>query len=91
MIGIAQLEKAYEPLAQFHAATAAQKRCVELTVEMVAKFQAADFTACLTVEEQLAREIGSSKLGSLYRQLSSEYLIDPPPVGFSGEIILASK
>ena len=91
LVGVARAEMAYEPIAHFNEATDVQKRCAELSIAMVACFRRADFDGCLAAEEQMASEIGPSKLGEVYRHLCGQYLLDPPKAGFAGEIVLSTK
>lgn len=91
LIGIARAEMAYEPIAHLTQASGLQKRCAELSIRMVEFFCKADFHGCLAAEEQMALEIGPSKVGQVYRQLCGDYLLVAPQLGFAGEIILPSK
>jgi class 3 adenylate cyclase len=91
LMGIAQPEMTFEPLARVCDATEGQKRAAILTAEMVQRFTCADFKGCLQTEAKLISEIGPGKLGEVYRQLSENYLIDPPGSKFTGEIVLTSK
>ena len=91
LVGVARAEMAYEPIAHFNEATDMQKRCAELSIAMVACFRRADFDGCLAAEDQMALEIGPSKLGEVYRHLCGQYLVDPPKAGFAGEIVLSTK
>ncbi len=91
LVGVARAEMVCEPIAHFDEATEKQKRCAELSVEIVERFGKADFDGCLAVEEQMALEIGPSKFGEVYRQLCGQYLLEPPQAGFAGEIVLSVK
>lgn len=91
LVGLARAVMAYEPLAHFNEATDEQKRCAQLTFKLVECFRKADFDGCLIAEEQLTSEIGSSKLGEVYRQLCGQYRLAAPHVGFAGEIVLSTK
>ena len=91
LIGVGRPEMVYEPIAHFKDATEKQKRCAELSVEMVTCFRKADFHGCLALEEQMTSEIGPSKFGEVYRQLCGQYLLDAPKPGFAGEIVLSTK
>lgn len=91
LVGVARAEMAYEPLTHFTESTDKQKRCAELSTEIVACFRKADFDACLAAEEKMALEIGPSKFGEVYRQLCGQYLLNAPKAGFAGEIVLSTK
>ncbi len=91
LVGVARAEMAFEPIAHFSEATDKQKRCAELSTEMVTCFRKSDFHGCLAAEEKMASEIGPSKLGEVYRQHCGQYLLDAPNPGFKGEIVLATK
>jgi adenylate cyclase len=91
VVGKTQGVMVYEPLAMRSEATPAQLRLVELTAEVVMAFQAGDFAACIVHTKALEDEVGAGKLTKLYRELSEEFLQNPPPQPFDGCITLSEK
>jgi adenylate cyclase len=83
--------KTYEPLALAEKATDRQKELAALTGEVVNSFMTGNFQASLAAVGKLEEALGASKLGSLYRRLSEQYLQDGAPAGFDGEIVLSEK
>jgi hypothetical protein len=81
----------YEPLALAEKASEKQKELAELTTEIVESFMSAKFEPCLAAIGKLEAAFGASKLASLYRKLSEQYLRDGTPAGFDGQIVLSEK
>lgn len=80
----------YEPLAYRSEATDAQRELVEKTRAMVDAFQQSRFQDCLNAAGTLENATGPGKLTMLYRELSEQYLKEPPPEGFAGQVVLTS-
>ena len=65
--------------------------CVAMSAEMVAAYVARDFKKCIEVTEQMDKQFGTTKLATLYRKTSQEYLENPPGPDFAGNLILTEK
>ncbi|HEV8604400.1 MAG TPA: CHASE2 domain-containing protein [Tepidisphaeraceae bacterium] len=81
----------YEPLALAEKATDRQKELADLTSEIVISFMNANFQGCLAAVAKMEETFGASKLGSLYRRISEQYLREGAPAGFDGQIVLSEK
>jgi adenylate cyclase len=81
----------YEPLALADKATDRQKELADLTGEVVNSFMNGNFEGCLAAVAKLETAFGNSKLASLYRKLSEQYLKEGAPAGFDGQIVLSEK
>jgi adenylate cyclase len=81
----------YEPLALKENAAADQIRLAQLTEDVVLPFLKGEFEQCLRGVETFESELGPSKLTTLYRDLSAQYLKEPPAAGFAGQITLTEK
>ena len=81
----------YEPLALREAAAPDQIRLAQLTEDVVLPFLKGGFDQCLRAVEVFESELGPSKLTTLYRDLSAQYLKELPPPAFAGQITLAEK
>jgi hypothetical protein len=81
----------YEPLALRERAAPDQIRLAQLTEDVVLPFLGGQFDQCLAAVDTFESELGPSKLTTLYRELSQQYLQQPPPPGFAGQITLTEK
>jgi class 3 adenylate cyclase/CHASE2 domain-containing sensor protein len=81
----------YEPLAPAEKATDRQRELADLTSEVVIAFMNANFEGCLAAVARMEAAFGASKLASLYRRISEEYLREGTPAGFDGQIVLSEK
>lgn len=81
----------YEPLASVDDASLEDRLNVAMFAEMAAAFAARDFAKCIEVADRIEQEGSASKLASLYRRTSREYLINPPEGEFTGSFVLTEK
>jgi adenylate cyclase len=91
VVGKSEGVMAYEPLAPFDDATAADLVCAAMSTEMIAAYLARDFKACIAFADQMDAQIGASKLAALYRKASEQFLENPPGPEFEGNLLLTEK
>lgn len=89
--GLSRAVMTYEPLAHAATATPRHRRTAELHGLIVRHFGRGDFGRCLEQVAVTEAELGAARLTSLYRDLCERHRREPPPPGFSGEIILHEK
>ncbi len=82
---------AFEPLCLVQDASGQHKRLAETTADVVRAFMAGQFSGCLSAIDTMEQAFGPGKLTALYRELCEQYLREPPPAGFDGQIVLTEK
>jgi adenylate cyclase len=91
VVGKTQGIMTHEALCLRVEATDRHKLLAEGSSEIVRRFIAREFDACIRAAQKLEEVCGSSKFSQLYLRLAREYLIAPPADGFDGTITLSDK